>query len=283
MLGQSRAALRKPFSGWEGCKDCGRPWDRWRRCRRRTCPGYAPLWAHDWKHLLIRCLLNLEGVALITITAPGEQFGLTWDRSVCGHSREERCSGPQGCRVHPAAAATWNGQAERSWGKLHRVAAQIARRRVGPGSLVGAKVWETQARGVLHLHLVVPFGTFAERARAREYVTALETHGERHGFGFVSIRHRFDGATGGARAAGYCGKYVGKAAGAEMSVRRPIYIGSFLTLKAGLTMRLLRWRRHIWHLWGFRPAAADMRSLVTFLQAIRPLQSFRTSVQPCGP
>jgi hypothetical protein len=231
----------------------------------------------------MRCLLELEGVALVTVTAPGEQFGLLWDRSRCTHPEEERCSGPKGCRVLSSAADTWNGQAERSWSKLHRVAAQIARRKVGPGSLVGAKVWETQARGVLHLHLVVPYWTLVERVRADEYVSALEHYRERHGFGWVSLRHRMDGRDGGVRAAGYCAKYIGKAAGAEMAVRRPIYIGSFLTQAVGLTMRLLRWRRHIWRKWGFRAAADELRPLALLLQAFPKIEFIAPSVQPRGP
>jgi hypothetical protein len=255
----------------------------WGRCRRRTCPGYAPLWAEDWRHLLMRCLLELDAVALVTVTAPGEDAGLIWDRSHCTHPPDERCGGPKGCRVLSEAAEAWNAQAESSWGKLHRVAAQVARRLCGPGSLVGAKVWETQERGVLHVHIVVPYATPVERARAKEYVAALESHSARHGFGWVSLRDRFDGRYGGARAAGYCAKYIGKAAGSEMAVRRPVYIGSFLTQAAGLTMRLLRWRRYIFKRWGFRPGADELRPLVLLMQAFPSLEYVGTAAQPSGP
>jgi len=177
----------------------------------------------------MRCLLALDSVALVTITAPGEDAGLIWDRAHCSHPEDERCSGPKGCRVVAGAAEAWNEQAPRSWAQLHRAAAQIARRCCGPGPLVAAKVWEVQERGVLHLHLVVPSAPGAERARLDAYVSALERGGPRHGFGFVSVRHRPDGKASKARAAGYCAKYVGKAAGAELTVRRPVYVGSFLT------------------------------------------------------
>jgi hypothetical protein len=241
------------------------------------------LWAEDWRHLLMRCLLELDAVALVTITAPGEDAGLVWDRTRCTHPSDERCSGPKGCRVLAGAAETWNAQAERSWGQLHRAAAQIARRRCGPGSLVAAKVWETQERGVLHLHLVVPSALGIERARLDAYVDALERHRERHGFGWVSVRHRFDGKASGARAAGYCAKYVGKAAGVEMAVRRPVYVGSFLTQAVGLTMRFLRWRRFFWCVWGIRPGADELRPMVWLKQAFPNLEYIGTTVQPGGP
>jgi hypothetical protein len=231
----------------------------------------------------MRCLLELDAVALVTVTAPGQEAGLVWDRSRCSHLPGEGCGGPKGCRVLPRAAELWNAQAERSWGRLHRVAAQIARRACGPGPLVAAKVWETQERGVLHLHLVVPSAPGVERAKLDAYAAALERHGARHGFGFVSVRHRFDGKDSGVRAAGYCAKYVGKAAGAEMAVRRPVYIGSFLTQAVGLTMRLLRWRRFLWRLWRFRPGADELRPLVWLKQAFPNLEYVGTSVQPNGP
>jgi hypothetical protein len=231
----------------------------------------------------MRCLLELDGVALVTVTAPGQDFGLVWDRSACTHLPDEPCSGPKGCRVVAGAADGWNAQAESSWGALHRAAAQIARRRHGSGPIVAAKVWEVQERGLLHLHLVVPFATPRERARAREYVAALDRLRQGHGFGFVQLRERFDGENGGARAAGYCAKYIGKAAGTEMAVRRPAFVGSFLTRAVGLTIRLLRWRRYIWQRWGFRPGADELRPLVQLLQAFPSLEYVGTAVQPGGP
>lgn len=231
----------------------------------------------------MRCLLELEGVALLTVTAPGQASGLVWDRSACTHPPGETCSGPKGCRVLAGAANAWNRQAESSWRDLHRAAAQKARRRHGPGPIVAAKVWEVQDRGVLHLHLVVPFGDPRERARAREYVAALNELRPRHGFGFVDLSQRFDGEGCGARAAGYCAKYIAKATGSEMSVRRPAFVGSFLTQAVGLTIRLLRWRRYIWHLWVSRPSAEQLRPLVSFLQALRSLEGLCTTIQPSGP
>ena len=112
---------------------------------------------------------------------------------------------------------------------------------------------------------------------------ALDTHRERHGWGFVSVRKRFDGDGGGVSAATYLGKYVSKAVGVELAVRRPVYIGSPWTQAVGLTMRLLRWRRYIWRRWGFRPGADELRPLVQLLQAFPNLEYVGTSVQPSGP
>lgn len=255
----------------------------WGRCRRRTCPGFAPLWANDWRHLLMMNLLQLDGVALVTITAPGRDERLAWDRSKCRHPAAVRCSGKLGCRVVQEIADRWNADCEGRLSKLHRAAPQIARRRHGPGSLVAAKTWEEQSRGLQHAHMVVPFSTPQEKARARTYVAALKELAPKEWFGFVDLRQRFNGDDGGIRAALYCAKYVGKAAGAETAVRRPVFIGRFLTMQSGLTMRLLRWRRYIFWLWGFRPGADELRPLVELLQAFPNLKYVGTTVQPSGP
>lgn len=66
-------------------------------------------------------------------------------------------------------------------------------------------------------------------------------------------------------------------------MRRPAFIGCFLTMKSGLTMRLLRWRRYLFRLWGFRPAADELRPLVLLKQAFPSLECIGTTVQPSGP
>jgi hypothetical protein len=133
------------------------------------------------------------------------------------------------------------------------------------------------------VHIVVPFGTVREKARAKAYVAALKEFGPRYWFGFADLRQHFCGEGGGVRSALYLAKYVAKSAGAETAVKRPVLLGRFLTMASGLTMRLLRWRRYIWHLWGFRPSAEQLRPLVSFLQALRGLEDLCTTVQPSGP
>ena len=60
------------------------------RCRRRKCPGYAPMWARDTMRKIrenLRCYGGL--VAMCTLTAPGQDAGLVWDRARC-HAWAER-------------------------------------------------------------------------------------------------------------------------------------------------------------------------------------------------
>jgi hypothetical protein len=264
------------------CEHCGRKLDRWQRCRRRSCPANAWLWSQDWKHSLLMNLgLELQDVALVTVTAPGEDFGLVWDRDLCSHPPGENCSGLKGCRVKAEAAQRWNASCESDFSRLHRAASAFARRRHGAGPLIAAKAWETQARGVDHLHIVIPWRTPRERARGRAYVAALKDRGARYGFGYADLRLKFEGG-GGVRAASYLAKYVAKAAAPEMVKRRPVVVGNFLTKLTGLTMRRLRWRRYIWHRFNFRPSCYELRPVVDLLTSQFSIH-FMATLQPRGP
>lgn len=230
------------------CEHCRRPLHRFGRCRRRDCPGYRDLWAGDWRTVLNANIAPMPGVALVTITAPGADAGLAWDTSKCSHPPTERCSGPKGCRVIKRAADRWHHDHQRRAAALHRAAAARARRIGGPGPLIAAKTWERQSRGVDHLHLVVPYSTPSERRRAHAYVRALKELAPRYWFGYCDLRLTWGERNGGARAAGYCAKYIGKATWEESSpdVRRPVYVGQFRTKETGVTMRACRYRRFLW-------------------------------------
>ena len=238
------------------CPHCGR-WVPYplQRCRRRRCPGYAPLWAGDWQRVITLALAQLEGVALITVTAPGEAEGLAWDTSRCQHDPDVPCSGKLGCRVVDKAARVWHSSAEERWAALHRAAAERARRRAGRGMLVCAKVWERQKRGVDHLHIVAPYRTVAERRRVDAYVAALKELAPRYWFGFVDLQRGRRGRGGGAAAAAYLGKYVSKAMLEQFApaARRPCYVSPRLTQLSGCTMRRLRLRRYLYVVWGGEP------------------------------
>lgn len=134
--------------------------------------------------------LNAYGglLAMTTVTAPGQDAGLVWDRSLCRHPPGERCDGRRkGCKVEAGAAARWNERSREWWRKLNRVAklrADRAIRRLGSswkGGLLTYE-WELQGRGVWHLHVVVGMETAVERAWAFEYVRALRELGSRYGF-----------------------------------------------------------------------------------------------------
>jgi hypothetical protein len=135
----------------------------------------------------------------------------------------------------------------------------------------------------MHVHIAAPFHSPDERARARAYVAGLKERGPRHAFGFADIAKRFEGEAGGASAAIYLGKYIGKDVGTELPVRHPVFIAPFLTQETGVTMRNLRWRRHIWHRLGFRPGADELRPLIALLQAFPSLENVGTTNQPSGP
>lgn len=109
---------------------------------------------------LFRNLETVRGdIVLSAVTAPGAGE-LPWDESVCAGLGEHEHSGKLGCRVEHAAARAWNESAPDRWRRLHRRAYQDTVRRFGSGSVwMVARVWEMQARGVLHIHPVLAYGT----------------------------------------------------------------------------------------------------------------------------
>ena len=87
------------------CPDCLRSlWQGGGRCKRRDCPGYAPIYLRDQAERLRQNLAAWDGkTCLVTLTAPGA-YELPWDRSKCPPG-EHVCSGKLGCRVGWMAAA----------------------------------------------------------------------------------------------------------------------------------------------------------------------------------
>jgi len=237
------------------CEHCGGPLGRFGRCRRRSCPAYRDLWANDWRKVFLANLELVEGVALITVTAPGEAEGLPFDRSLCRHGPDVACSGLLGCRVVEGAARSWNRSAEKRWAALHRAAAERARRRTGRrGWLVAAKGWERQKRGVDHLHLAVPYHTPSQRRLVEAYVRALKELAPKYCFGFVDLQ-RPVGRGSNYRAAAYLAKYVSKATREQLApyARRPFYVSQRLTQQTGVTMRACRLKRYLFRVWGCEP------------------------------
>jgi len=96
--------------GYWRCAECGdlRPMTV-SRCRLRRCPGFSATWARDILRK-IRENLRCHGgqAAMLTLTAPGVDAGLIWDRSQCSHASGEKCGGPRSCRVVGPVAALWN-------------------------------------------------------------------------------------------------------------------------------------------------------------------------------
>jgi hypothetical protein len=197
---------------------------------------------------------------MTTLTAPGVDAGLVWDKSRCTHPPRVKCDGRKGCRVVQAAADHWNESSRAWWRELNRIAKQHADRRLRAlgyekrGGLL-AYGWELQKRGVWHLHIVLGMQTAPEREWARTYVEALRTLGPSKGFGYVDEKplEKPREATHGAL---YLSKYIAKwhpdgsfevsatvtAAGRTLLT----YVSRDLTALTGCTMRALRNARLVW-------------------------------------
>jgi hypothetical protein len=208
------AALER--RGYQRCEHCGRPFPLTvSRCRRRTCPGYALTWARDTMRKNRENLRTYGGLAaMCTLTPPGVDAGLVWDRSQCTHEPEEPCGQRFGCKVVPEVAALWNERSRGWWTELNRVCKQRADRALkrhgydGKGGLLLYQ-WELQKRGLWHLHFILGLETAVERVWAYAYVAAMRELAPRYGFGFVDGKplRRPERAE---RVASYLSKYLAK-------------------------------------------------------------------------
>lgn len=142
------------------------------------------------------------GLFFVTLTAPGADV-LPWDTSRCSHSPEVACTGALGCVADRESAGRWNATAPQRWSWF----IQYLRREIG--GIEFFKTWETQRRGLLHLHGLVRVSRPITRRRMREIVQTCALQWE---FGReVDVQH-INGANGVevARKAGYCAKYATK-------------------------------------------------------------------------
>jgi hypothetical protein len=266
--GERRFALRagpcpQPFRVWVGNSSRRVA----ARCKSRRCTSCGVLWAGDVRRKILANVEAYDGaVALTTVTAPGVEVGLQWDTRRCAHLGAHRHSGRRGCRVLEAAAKRWNQLARKEWTQLHRKASQRAAReaaRIGSkGWGILARQWEFQARGVLHMHVLLPMATPRERRCSQVYVEALTEFAPRHCFGYVDRGHRRlrTGTDSGrelavveaGKAARYLAKYIatldlgsGKITLSETVRHADVpgqitYVSRRLTIKTGVTMRSLR-------------------------------------------
>jgi hypothetical protein len=152
------------------CKECFRSlWQRG-RCKRRDCPGYAPIYLRDQAERLRENLAAWDGkTCLVTLTAPRADV-LPWDPTKCPPG-EHKCSGKLGCRVDWLAAARWNAAVTKQLGDLRKAAGERTRRRHGEnGVVVLAYVCDAQQRGVFHPHVVLGYRTAADRAALETFI-----------------------------------------------------------------------------------------------------------------
>lgn len=231
------------------------------RCRRRTCPGYSGTWARDTRRKIRENLRVYGGLTCMsTLTAPGVEAGLVWDRRLCTHPASVKCSGTHGCKVVREAADAWNEKSKAWWRELNRLGKQRADRavrRLGHEYRGGLLVyqWEMHKRGVWHLHFVLGMETPVERVWAFVYVAALHELGPSKGFGNVD-RKPLHSPQEAANAASYISKYLVKwneggsseATETVVAAGRSLlnYVSRRLTTKSGVTMRVLRHVRIAW-------------------------------------
>jgi hypothetical protein len=237
------------------------------------------VWAGDQRQkLFLRNLEVLPGEILLSaVTAPGAGV-LPWDERVCAGLGEHEHSGQLGCRVRDAEAGKWNRSAPDRWRRLHRRAYQETVRRMGEGSVwLVARVWEMQARGVLHVHPVVAYGAARQKAGARAYLALLAELAPQYGFGFVHHDPKRVKPQLAESAAAYLSSYFVKGRrGKETlweSARSPlmpcsiVHVSTRLTMRTGCTMRVLRLKRAVFYTWRVSLSCAEVRVIATVLQA----------------
>lgn len=274
--------LPDPGAEYRRCRSCGRPVvPAGDQCKRRDCPGYVELWMGDQ---YVRLLTNLlaygreagDGRAvMLTLTPPGAIW-LPWDLEHCAHRGPHSHSGAVGCRTEPAAARRFNDGAMARWSRLWRATYAHAYRRHGSGALrLLGYACEPQRRGALHFHPVLGVGTPRQWAAARTAFAFLRANSERFGWG--KLHDTWEVREAG-QAAVYAAGYVAGGRKSSLSVRegvlngsapkRAVYVARSLTSKTGVTMRVLRFRRYLWRLWGvdvsLGDAAAVLRLRVAF-------------------
>jgi len=137
-----------------------------------------------------------------------------------------------------------------------------------------ARVWEMQARGLLHVHPVLGYGTASQMAGARVYMARLAELAPQYGFGFVERKIKPQPA---GNAAAYLSSYFvkGKRGKATLweSARSPemprsiVYVSTRLTMRTGCTMRALRLKRAIFYVWRATLPFDEVRAVSKLLQA----------------
>jgi hypothetical protein len=255
-------------------------------CKRRACPVCGPRWARDWQRVLGVNLEALGGpVATIAITGPGADR-LPWDDDYClargiRDLGRHRHSGVRGCRVQERPIREWCDTLSYRWQLLRQAARLATKREIGyaPPWLL-ARVWEPQKRGVPHLHLVVPYGSFAERHAADVFRKHLARLVGEYDFGHVQGRLQ---PLEGREAARYLANYLAGRTGKKTSIRANIadpnlprsllWLTPRLTSETMVTMRTLRRARH---LWAWAAGVCDPPKWSSFEEAVRIATVFRS-------
>lgn len=276
-------------------------------CKSRGCPVCGPRWARN-QQTALGIGLEWAGVkvATIAITAPGADV-LPWDEDHCAprhRGRAHKHSGARGCRCEARPLREWCETLPWRWKKLREAARLATKRQLdeeGRGDVVPwvlCRVWEPQKRGAPHNHLVVPFGTPAERRAAEAFRAHLERLAPEYGFGRLQKTLK---AIEGREAARYLANYLAGRTGKKSSIRQNIadprlpkslvWLTPVVTsvsesprmvamrdargvgLGSGVTMRTLRRARHLWAvfagLFEDHPCWANLEEAVIAVIAFR--------------
>jgi len=133
-----------------------------------------------------------------------------------------------------------------------------------------------QTRGVLHVHVVCGRGTLAEKTVADEYGRCLTQLAPRYGFG--SVDTPVGRARSATESAAYISSYLGKGReGGKQSLsetvrscempRSIIHVSTDLTLKTGVTIRSLRFRRLVYGRWRCNLPFVEQRVVQSIVDA----------------
>jgi hypothetical protein len=225
-------------------------------CRSRKCDVCGALWLMDQRVRAVAAAGEVDGdVGLLTITGPGRAWFDLCTRATGWNPR--------------ASVRWWNATARKRWRRLHQAASRSARqwaREHGVRWRLLYRVWEYQKRGVLHLHLVVPMGSYVERTASRRYFRALCDLSADHDFGWCgggdknerlgSMRYPTVVRFPRGKAANYVAKYVANNGTGKETMRDTakrtatrgsvLYVDPTLTRASGVTMKSLQARRRIW-------------------------------------
>lgn len=248
-------------------------------CASRYCPVCGDRWQKDQRVMAVAAAEHVpDTVALVTVTAPGSAYfaDAAW-RWVGGPWRLKRW---------------WNEEARSAWRDLHLWASRPLRgwaKKQAPGWRVLFRSWEYQKRGLLHLHLVLPYSTPEEKRVTDLYVWNLWSGARAHEFGYVMA-----GDTGtppswarpprvkpanGTDAARYVCKYVASTGAGKEGMRdvaqrtaqrgSVLYVAPALTRRSGVTMTGLRNRRRIWARYPWARASRDAWEDACLVEAIQ--------------
>lgn len=241
----------------KACGHCGRSRFGNVPCKRRTCPSYAPLWAYDWRIVLLENLIAYGGKAVMyTLTPPGADV-LPWDRSRCSHAFGIPCSGKDHrCVIEERARMTWNATCQRRLSRLYETVQAAVRRDVGVRANVLAIGKEAQKRGAVHVHYVLGVETAQEKRASKAFRAHLERLSRKPRYGFGHVNGKFVKPKPAREAAAYLSSHFLGGRGHKSKLteavlnaelpRLPLHVSRRLTAVTRTTMRNKRRQRHLY-------------------------------------